>query len=227
MTRSIFITGTDTDAGKTFVAAALLKRAYALGLTTAGYKPVAAGCDTTAEGLRNSDALVLQSESHPSLSYLEVNPIAFEAPIAPHIAAALEGRSISLAEISQGYQHLYTQHPDFLVVEGAGGWRLPLGDQRFMSDFVIQHKIPVLLVVGLKLGCLNHAILTREAVLKDGLEVVGWIGNHIDPDMLYGQENIASLRDMFPEPCLGIIPHLKGHQDASDFLADADAYLTT
>lgn len=214
-----FVAGTDTDVGKTFVSQALLLAAKEAGLTCIGYKPVSAGCERTSDGLRNADALTLQQNSNIALAYDEVNPIAFADPVAPHLAAIKQGVTISRDEISHSYLKLLSKESDVLLTEGAGGWRLPLNDTEFLSDFVIHHHIPVILVVGMKLGCLNHSLLTLEAIQGDGLPIAGWVANQIDPDMLYLQDNIAALHQLIPAPCLGILPRLDQAESAVPLLA--------
>lgn len=218
MTKKIFITATDTDAGKTVISEAILQLAREHKNSTVGYKPVSAGCEETCDGLRNEDALILQRASSIECAYEMVNPIAFADPVAPHLAAARMQQQITLDEISMGLSKLALLEPDVLLIEGAGGWRLPLGNDVFMSDFVVTHNIPVILIIGLKLGCLNHALLTYQALTSDGVDVVGWVGNQVDPDMLYADENIKSLKQMIDAPCLGIVPHLKNTEDAKRYL---------
>ena len=212
--RSIFITGTDTDAGKTYVSVLLLKAMNQAGLQTIGFKPIAAGCDSTSEGLRNEDATNLQSAASTSLPYDLVNPVAFVEPIAPHIAAQKIGINIDMQVVSSTLQQLQSKNADVLLIEGAGGWRLPVslacaeGEQnRFLSDFVAQQKLPVILVVGMKLGCLNHAALTLEQVKRDNCEVVGWIANQVDPKMACYAENLMSLKSLLDKPFLGEVAY--------------------
>lgn len=226
--RAFFVTGTDTEVGKTFVSVALLHMLNSQGKLTAGYKPIAAGCESTEQGLRNEDALALQANSSLDLSYDEVNPIALEAPIAPHIAAmqSVNGAAatpISIDTIREGVNKLLQKKPDVLLVEGAGGWRLPLGEDfdgntRYLSDVAIELNLSVILVVGMRLGCLNHAVLTAESIRKDGLKLAGWVANHIDPDMPFLSENIKSLKGLLNAPFLGSLPQVNTPADASAFL---------
>lgn len=218
MTTLFFVTGTDTDVGKTRIATAMLDCAAQIGLSTLGYKPVSAGCELTPQGLRNADALALQQASSLSVSYEQVNPIAYADPVAPHLAAKRQGERISLAQISQGLDSLLAIKPDILLVEGAGGWRLPLGHGHFMSDFAAQRKMPVILVVGMKLGCLNHALLTVEAIKQDGLPIAGWIANQIVPQMDYYTDNLQALGELIDAPLLGSVPFLDENQSASPHL---------
>ncbi|ABE54945.1 dethiobiotin synthase [Shewanella denitrificans OS217] len=209
-----FVTGTDTDSGKTLVSATLLS--LARGQKT-GVKPLASGCMQTANGLRNSDALQLMAHSNMGLSYQRVNPIAFEAAIAPHIAAKRAGFSLTLDAIDAAmpWTQLYTA--DFALIEGAGGWRLPLGDGHYLSELVQRwntrlqerhRQLGVILVVGMKLGCLNHALLTQEAIVNDGLTIVGWVANQVDKDMACIEDNLDSLKQMMLGEFLGYVPFL-------------------
>nr|WP_041422194.1 dethiobiotin synthase [Shewanella sediminis] len=206
-----FVTGTDTDCGKTFISAALLNRAKEMGSHTLGLKPIASGCERTEHGLRNSDALSLMAESTIELDYALVNPVSFEPAIAPHIAASQTGVDIGpgsvLNRLSGALEGL--NGSELCIIEGAGGWRLPLGEGHFLSEVVQQLSVPVILVVGVKLGCLNHAVLTQEAIKADGLEMGGWIANIVDGDTSCLEENLASLQSLMSGPCLGVVPHLK------------------
>lgn len=205
---TFFIAGTDTDAGKTVVTAGLLAAANQRGLSTMGLKPVAAGCEQTDEGLRNSDALLLQQTASVSLSYDQVNPVAFEPPIAPHIAATEAGRQLSADRLAAFCRGTLMQPADLALIEGAGGWRVPLNQREMLSALPKQLNCPVILVVGMKLGCINHALLTAEAIARDGLKMVGWVANRIDPQMNSYQENLATLEGFFRAPLLGEVPHL-------------------
>lgn len=205
--KAFFITGTDTNVGKTLVAAGLLVAAKQKGLTTAALKPVAAGCEKTDEGLRNSDALLLQSVMTQTLHYDQINPCALEAAIAPHIAAQQEKRSLSVDRLS-GFCRGVLSSANFVAVEGAGGWRVPLNARETLADLAKNLELPVIIVVGVRLGCINHALLTFEAVVRDGLAVAGWVANCIDADMPVLQENIDSLKARLPVPCLGVVPFL-------------------
>lgn len=207
--KTYFITGTDTDVGKTICCKALLQAANKQQLTTVAYKPIAAGCEITKNGLRNADALILQQHSNITLSYHDVNPIAFLQPIAPHIAAQIQNADIDTSQISQGLKNLQNFNSDVIIVEGAGGWRLPLNQNETLADWVIAEKLPVILVVGMKLGCLNHAILTYESILHDGLQVVGWIANQVQSDMPFYQQNIDLLTHKINAPLLAEIPFIK------------------
>lgn len=207
MKNTYFITGTDTGVGKTLVTAALLHLAEKQGLKAFGIKPVAAGCDDP-EGLRNEDALLLQTHSSIKLSYEQINPIALRAAKAPHIAAAEEGRRLNLDRLVGLCRGTLMQPADLRLIEGAGGWRVPLNEFENLSGLPAQLKIPVVLVVGLRLGCLNHALLTAEAIQRDGVQLAGWVGSGIDPQMESVADNINALKARLPAPCLGVIPAL-------------------
>ena len=208
MNPAYFITGTDTDVGKTTVAAGFLYAARAAGLSTAAGKPVASGCEVTPQGLRNADALALMAESSIRLSYDEVNPVAFEPAIAPHIAAREAGVVLTVRSLLGPMQHILSKQADFTLIEGAGGWRVPISATEFLSDFAIALQLPVILVVGVKLGCINHALLTAQAILNDGLELAGWVANVVDPNCARLAENLATLQQLMPAPCLAEVPHL-------------------
>lgn len=215
MTQAFFVTGTDTEVGKTYVSAMLLKAAVMAGKRAIGYKPVAAGCEWQNGQWQNEDALALQQASNVELTLKEVNPVALEPAIAPHIAAELAGEPISEAVIQNGFEHLLSRQADVLLMEGAGGWRLPIGNQRFLSDVVKALQLDVIIVVGMRLGCLNHALLTAETVKADGLNIKGWVANTLTPDMPYFNENLATLEKLMLAPRLATIPY----QSAPDFVA--------
>jgi dethiobiotin synthetase len=208
----LFVTGTDTGVGKTRVAAGLC-RVFALrGERVAAMKPVAAGCMRTAVGLRNVDALVLQAAMNVRASYDDVNPYSFEPAIAPHLAAAEAGVSFDFELLDRAYARLQLQS-DIVLVEGAGGWLVPLDAEHSMASLAVRWQLDVLLVVGMRLGCLNHALLTVEAVELRGLRLAGWIANCIDPTFERAGDNVAWLRERLTAPCLGVLP----------FAPDADA----
>ncbi|WP_049723456.1 dethiobiotin synthase [Gilvimarinus polysaccharolyticus] len=203
-----FVTGTDTDVGKTCVAAALLSLARQAGLTTAAVKPVAAGCQFVTGRWVNDDALCLQAQCWPPLEYAAVNPVAFEAPIAPHIAAAEQGVSLSVTALAQASRAVLAQGADFAVVEGAGGWRVPLSDTETLAELAQVLALPVILVVGMRLGCINHALLSVEAIRRDGLHLAGWVANVVDPDTARLDANIDTLQRQIAAPCVGVVPYL-------------------
>ncbi|SMB27223.1 dethiobiotin synthetase [Serratia proteamaculans] len=207
MIKRWFVTGTDTEVGKTVASSALLQAANLAGYRTAGYKPVASGSEMTAEGLRNGDALALQANSAVALNYQQVNPYVFAEPTSPHIVSADEGRPIELAQLSAGLRHL-EQCADWVLIEGAGGWFTPLSEQHTFADWVQQEQLPVILVVGIKLGCINHALLTAQAIQQAGLSLVGWVANDVSAPGRRHREYLTTLRRMLPAPLLGEIPHL-------------------
>ncbi|ALB62142.1 Dethiobiotin synthetase [Cronobacter condimenti 1330] len=215
MTERWFITGTDTEVGKTIASCALLTAAKAAGWRTAGYKPVASGSEITPEGLRNSDALSLLRHSSVGLRYDEVNPLTFEEPTSPHIASREEGRPIEFAVMSAGLRKL-EQQADWVLVEGAGGWFTPLTDHATFADWAQQEQLPVILVVGVKLGCINHALLTAQAVQAAGLRLAGWVANDVQPPGRRHAEYLATLSRLLPAPMLGEIPWLGTEPDVTD-----------
>ena len=205
MKGTFFVTGTDTEIGKTWVSCRLLERAQAQGLSCYGLKPIAAGCEDTPEGPRNEDALALMAASSVKLGYDLVNPVALKAAIAPHIAAQDEQRALS-AERLAGYLRgtLMSNKADLILVEGAGGWRVPLNGREPLSRLPQIMKWPVILVVGMKLGCINHALLTVEAIQRDGLELAGWVANDLGKPMQRLEENIATLENIIQAPRISL-----------------------
>ena len=203
-----FVTGTDTGVGKTLIASALLVFAAQQGRRTVGLKPLASGSEWTAQGLRNEDALRLQASATQKLSYEEVNPVALEPAIAPHVALQERGWMLDAAQLLAMCQPALLHPHDVAVVEGAGGWRVPLNDHETMADFARLLGFPVVLVVGLRLGCINHALLSAAAIRADGLELAGWVGNQIDPSLARVEDNLATLDRMLPAPRLGFVPCL-------------------
>ncbi|WP_413698680.1 dethiobiotin synthase [Psychromonas sp. KJ10-10] len=171
--------------------------------------PLSAGCEQTINGLRNEDALILQNSSSIKVDYDLVNPIAFVEPIAPHIAAENINTAIDLDRVSQGLQVLQDKQADLLLVEGAGGWLLPINNGQVFSEWVIAQQLPVILVVGMKLGCLNHALLTYQNIINSGLKIAGWIANQVQPDMDFYEQNLTFLKQKIDAPMLAEIPHLK------------------
>lgn len=201
---TIFVTGTDTGVGKTRVACALLRRARLRGLHACGFKPVASGCERTAAGLRNEDALALLAESAPGLDYRAVNPLALQPAIAPHLAARAAGLTIDPLMLGRAYAQLVRTH-ERVVVEGAGGWRVPLDAQTGFDDWVAAQRWPVVLVVGLRLGCINHALLTAESILRR-TALAGWVANVLPPQQPNWQDNVDTLRLRLPAPLWGVVP---------------------
>ncbi len=208
MAAAFFVTGTDTEVGKTTIAAGLLHAARQAGLSTAAAKPVASGCERTAEGLRNSDALALLGECTLPLRYEQVNPLAFEPAIAPHLAAREAGVELTVAALAEPVRQVLALQAQFSLVEGAGGWRVPLAGDETLSDLAIALGLPVILVVGVRLGCINHALLSAEAIERDGLRLAGWVANIVDPATSRLQENLATLDERLEVPCLGRVPRL-------------------
>jgi dethiobiotin synthetase len=207
--RSLFVTGTDTGVGKTVAATALVHRLRREGLRVAGMKPVASGCERTPDGLRNEDALALQAASEPRPDYADVNPYALEIPTAPQLAARAAGVRIDPAVLLAAHGRL-AAHADVVVVEGAGGWLAPMDDGLDQGDFARAIDAPVLLVVGLRLGCLSHARLSARAIVADGFTLLGWIGNTVDPAFVERDAYVDLLRDALPAPCLGVLPFAPG-----------------
>ena len=203
-----FITGTDTDVGKTLVAAGLLVAANTSGLSTVAMKPVAAGCEQTDVGLRNDDALLLQQTMSTQLPYEQLNPVALKLPIAPHIAAEKEGRRLRCSQLVGYCRGVLMQSVDVAVIEGAGGWRVPLNRAETLANLPKELNLPVILVVGMKLGCINHALLTAEAIMRDGLTLAGWVANRTVSEMACYPENLQTLKALLPAPCLGEIPYI-------------------
>jgi len=208
--KSYFVTGTDTGVGKTMVSAAILHAARAMKKRTLAMKPIASGCERTPEGLRNEDALILQNAISEPLAYELINPVALEPAIAPHVAAEQAGRHITVDRLVGFCRGLQIRPGDLLLVEGAGGWRVPLNDRETYGEFPRQLAMPVILVVSLKLGCINHALLTAEAIRNDGLILAGWVANRTDPDpMSCEQDTLNYLINHMASPCLGILPWLE------------------
>ncbi|MFI4958783.1 MAG: dethiobiotin synthase [Lysobacterales bacterium] len=217
---AVFIAGTDTGIGKTHVACTLLHAVRAAGYSACGMKPVASGCTETRDGLRNDDALALQTASSTVAPYALINPVALRDPLSPHLAAAHDGVEISLAPLRAAFDQLAGTHQK-VVVEGVGGWLVPLAPGLLAADIAKQWQLPVILVVGLRLGCLNHALLTARAIEADSCRLLGWIGNGVDPAMDAPEENLATLRELLPAPCLGVLPHGMAPSEAASRLAAA------
>ncbi len=207
--KKFFIAGTDTDVGKTLIASGLLQAANNKDLRTVAMKPIAAGCEQTEDGLRNEDALMLIDAMSAELPYSQVNPIAFEPPIAPHIAAMRENKQLSVSRLTGFCNGILMQPSDFVVIEGAGGWRVPLNPRETLANLAIELNLPVVLVVGMRLGCINHALLTVEAIERDGLKVAGWVANRVDPEMSCYEENLMTLKTLIHAPLLGEVPFLE------------------
>ena len=205
MANALFITGTDTEIGKTVVSVLILKALARRGFKAIGMKPVASGSKPTAKGLRNDDAEQLINASNVIASYEDVNPYAFEPAIAPHIAAREAGIDIRLEEIIRCYNTL-SKRAQWVVVEGVGGWKVPLGKDFCVADLPTALSIPIVLVVGIRLGCINHALLSVESIQKKGGHLQAWVANICDDRGERVQENIATLEALIKQPCLGTIP---------------------
>lgn len=214
MSRAFFVTGTDTGAGKTFTSVVLLHALRQRGLRAIGMKPVASGSEATADGLRNEDALALQAASDPRPEYELVNPWALREPTAPEIAARLDGVVVTMPPILAAFGRLKAQ-ADVVLVEGVGGFLAPIRDDFDQCELPRALGLPVLIVVGLKLGCINHARLTLEAVRVRGFEVLGWIASDVEPGMLFPDDYFEALKAALPAPCLGRLPHAPGADPAT------------
>ncbi len=227
MARSYFITGTDTDVGKSFAAAALLQAAQDAGARCFGLKPIAAGVIESTTDRCNEDALLLMQHSSVPLSYAQVNPVLLQEPIAPHLAAQREGKNITVSRLAGYCRGALMTPAELVLVEGAGGWRVPLNRSETLADLAKELKLPVILVVGMRLGCLNHALLTAEAIAADGLTLAGWVANKIDPEMSCYPENLDTLKFLLRAPLLAEIPYLDGGciYDAAHAFAGSLGYL--
>lgn len=216
MNQGFFVTGTDTEVGKTVISVGLINQLQQQGLRVVAMKPVASGCEMTAQGLRNEDALALQAAADIKVTYEQMNPYAFAPAIAPHIAAQHADTGVDLQRLTNVYQQLQ-QQADATVVEGAGGWLVPLNDNQTIADLAVQIKLPVVLVVAIKLGCINHALLTAQSIRSSGLELAGWVAN----DFLGDSQNeaiIEAINSRIGAPCLGVVPRLKKTDNAGAYL---------
>ena len=216
----VFVTGTDTGIGKTYVACAILRALCDSGIRAVGMKPIAAGGLVAAQALANEDALALTRASAFEPDMALVNPYCFPDPIAPHIAARDAGVEIDPERIRSCYLRLH-QSADFVVVEGAGGFLVPLGPTLSFADLALMLGLPIVLVVGMRLGCLNHAMLTAEAIERRGLPFAGWVANRIDPTMSRWESNLETLRQRMPAPFLGLIPYSGNGADACPHALDS------
>jgi len=209
-----FVTGTDTGVGKTFIASALLRAARARGLNCVGYKPIAAGATPRDGALVNEDALELIEAAGTGLDYATINPVVLQPAIAPHIALAQTGRQVTARELAAACP----EGAAFTLVEGAGGWFVPLNERETLADVCLALGAKVILVIAMKLGCLNHALLTVDAIETAGLELAGWVANSLGDPMPFLTENLDTLRERLPGPCLGVVPQVDGPEDAVRFL---------
>ena len=221
MSNAFFITGTDTNIGKTHVAKLLLELAQARGLSTLGLKPVSAGCTEHDGQLVNQDAWELLERSSIQPSYAEVNPVALREAMAPHIAAEREGQSPDAQELANHCRQMIKQ-AEFVVIEGAGGWQVPINPKETMADLAVSIGCPVVLIVGMRLGCINHALLSAQAIQNAGLRLAGWVANLIDNDMAVATENIMALEQRLHAPHIGTLPW--GH-DTNEYI-DLDLLLS-
>ncbi len=201
---TVFVTGTDTEVGKTHVAEQLLRAVADRGLACAGFKPVAAGAEHTGQGWRNEDALALKAAGNVDLPYEVINPYCFELPIAPHLAAAEAGVRVDKQRILDAHAQIAAQ-ADWVLVEGAGGWRVPLNNALDFANLAAGAGWPVLLVVGMRLGCINHALLSAESIVRR-CRLLGWVANCLPPEQPRLRENIETLTKLMPAPLLGIFP---------------------
>lgn len=217
---SIFIAGTDTEIGKTFVASGLLAAMARAGKNCAGFKPVAAGCELINGQWRNEDADALMAAASQELAYSAVNPVALKEPIAPHIAALRDGVELNQQVLSEHWAEIQARAENW-VVEGAGGWHVPLNERERISDWVSAEKLPVILVVGMRLGCINHALLSVEAIEKSN-HLLGWVANILPPEQPQLAENLAYLKQAIAAPMLGCIPAGGSEQAFDHMLAKLD-----
>jgi len=201
----IFVTGTDTGVGKTLVSVALVRALVQHGLRVSVMKPIASGAEHTSAGMRNADAMALAEVANVAVPYEKLNPYCFRPPISPHIAAEDAKVEIDIGVIADRFTDLVSS-ADFVVVEGAGGWYAPISGTQTMADLPVALDIPVLLVVGLRLGCLNHAMLTRKAIDAAGADFAGWVANCIDPELERTQENLATLERLLDREPLTVFP---------------------
>ncbi|MCY4129994.1 MAG: dethiobiotin synthase [Gammaproteobacteria bacterium] len=206
--KRLFVTGTDTEIGKTVVATGLVRAAAGAGYRTVGLKPVAAGCEIINGVLVNDDARQLMLASNVDLDYATVNPVALEPAIAPHIAAKQARVSINSGVLKTHYERNLPDDIDLAVFEGAGGWFVPLNDYETFEDFALVMELDVVLVVGMKLGCINHALLSVRAIRACGLSLLGWIANFPDPSMDVAKENLETLMDRIDGPLMGVVPNM-------------------
>jgi len=206
MSQGYFITGTDTDAGKTWVTLALMEYFKQQGKTVVGMKPVAAGCVWQDGQLKNEDALLIQAHASVAVAYELVNPYAYELPVSPHIAG--KDNPVVLSEVLAKFDVL-KQQAEIILVEGAGGWLAPINNDQDISDLTKSLALPVIMVVAIRLGCINHAKLTHQAIKQAGVSCAGWIAICTDADMLVREENIDTLKSALSAPLLGVIPFTK------------------
>ena len=204
--KRFFITGTDTEVGKTYVTVALLNALRKKGLRTLALKPIAAGCEMLGDEWVNEDAIQLRQAMTEHLPYQLLNPIALKSAVAPHLAAEQEGRRLSADRLAGMVRGALMTAADVALIEGAGGWLVPLNERETLADLVRMLEVPVILVVGVRLGCLNHALLTVQSISSYGLPIAGWVANCVDANAAMIEENIMTLKARIAAPCLGVIP---------------------
>lgn len=207
MKKGYFITGTDTGIGKTFVSCALLQAFADKGYSVGAMKPVATGCEKTSEGWRNEDAVQLMKHINVELSYQQLNPVALPSPIAPHLAIEHSNESLTTNKLASYFESI-NKSADYFIVEGAGGWMVPLNGEESMASIPQAFGLDVILVVGIRLGCLNHALLTAAAIEQSGGHLAGWVANIIDPSSLMIEKNILTLKNSIKAPLLGTLPFM-------------------
>lgn len=221
----IFITGTDTDVGKTFVSQILLRALSKQGLTTAVLKPVAAGAKDVEGMLQNDDALMLQRLATAQQPYEEINPFVFAQAIAPHLAADQCSTPLSAAICKQRCEAALARDVDCLLIEGAGGWLVPLNSHETMADLALSLKSKVVLVVGMRLGCINHALLTAQAITQSGVELVGWVANYVQNDVEHAPAIVESIASKIAAPLLGEVPYTARLVENPNDLALIDSFV--
>ncbi len=209
MKRGFFITGTDTGIGKTLVSCALLQAFDHKGVSVGTMKPVAAGCEKGIDGWQNDDALQLMQHANIELNYSQVNPVALPPPIAPHLALEASGKVVTIKALAAHFEQIKNS-ADYFIVEGAGGWQVPLNENESMAKIPKAFGLDVILVVGIRLGCINHALLTAAAIEQSGQQLAGWVANIIDLEMLMIEKNIQALHNQIAAPLLGTLPFMRG-----------------
>ena len=219
-----FVAGTDTGAGKSLIAAALLNAAASRGLSTFAVKPVATGCQSVPEGLRSEGVQLLRQYSSIVLPYEMSNPVSLRLPVSPHLAAARESRKLDASRLEGFCRAALMKRVGLTLIEGAEGWQTPLNRRQTMADLAKLLGVPVILVVGMRPGCINHALLTARAILADGLQIAGWVANQIDPDMALVDDNVEAIAERMSSACLGQIPAL-GHLSLDERVAMASSCL--
>lgn len=223
MSKKIFITGTDTNVGKTFISTVLLQGFSSFGLKTLGLKPVASGHKEHTIPY-NEDALSLQQASSVKLAYENINPFCFKEAIAPHIAAKKSATALDLKILNKKIHQGLTTPSDICIIEGAGGWHLPLNEKETMADFVSHHRFNTILIVSIQLGCINHAILTQHAMLSTNIPIIGWIANCKTPFIDHGEEQIQALKQWLSIPYLGTVHH-QAEKISNDILLRVNHFL--